>query len=237
MTIDAQNSFRDSDAFSGTIASRLRLVRGEQSRRSFAKRLSIKESTLRNYEQGASVPNADFLVTICKKMRISSRWLLLGEGAMGLAAASGSGEEPEPPERRPLSGGTTPVIGLAAGDAEGWYTPSQLALSILWPVENAGKGILAVLTAGAEMQPEGIKPGNVAICDKSLTCGPGDAVYVRRKDGRAALRRLHEMDESRFVLQSWQAPSEEGIQALRLEKAMRDDVDFIAPVSFIKVKA
>ncbi len=237
MTIDAQNTLWDSGMFPGTIASRLRLVRGEQSRRSFAKRLSIKESTLRNYEQGASVPNADFLATVCKEMRISTQWLLLGKGMMGAADTPDGSEEFEQPEKRPPSVGTTPVIGLAAGNIEGWYSPSRLALSIPWPAENAGKGLFAVLSAGTEMQPEGIKPGSVAICDKNLTCGPGDAVYVKRKDGHAALRRLHEADESHLVLQSWLAPSVEGLQAPRLEKAMRADVDFIAPVTFIKIKA
>jgi transcriptional regulator with XRE-family HTH domain len=67
-----------------TVASRLIILRGEQSRRSFATEMGVTESTLRNYEQGASLPNADFLGTVSKKLRISLAWLILGEGPMHL---------------------------------------------------------------------------------------------------------------------------------------------------------
>lgn len=57
-------------------------MRGDKSRRFFAEELGTKESTLRNYEQGSTQPTADFLVDVCKKLRISPAWLLVGEGPM-----------------------------------------------------------------------------------------------------------------------------------------------------------
>ena len=64
----------------GSVAERLIELRGHQSRRSFAEVLGITESTLRNYEQGTSLPNSATLGDICKKLRISLDWLILGEG-------------------------------------------------------------------------------------------------------------------------------------------------------------
>lgn len=65
-----------------TIADRIKWLRGTTSRRAFANKLDIQESTLRNYEAGSSLPNADLLQNICKKLRIHPVWLLMGEGPM-----------------------------------------------------------------------------------------------------------------------------------------------------------
>lgn len=64
-----------------SVAERLIALRGTKSRRSFAEELGTKESTLRNYEQGVTQPTADFLRDICKNLRVSPHWLLLGEGS------------------------------------------------------------------------------------------------------------------------------------------------------------
>lgn len=64
------------------LSKRLIALRAGSSRREFARKLGITESTLRNYEKGASIPDAQFLADICKKLQISPEWLLLGSGAM-----------------------------------------------------------------------------------------------------------------------------------------------------------
>ena len=65
-----------------TIADRLQIIRGHRSRRSFADALSITEGTLRNYEQGLSLPNSDVLARICTANGINPDWLLLGNDPM-----------------------------------------------------------------------------------------------------------------------------------------------------------
>ena len=62
------------------VANRLIFIRNTKSRRSFAEEIGVKESTLRNYEQGITQPTADFLENVCKKLSISPQWLLLGSG-------------------------------------------------------------------------------------------------------------------------------------------------------------
>lgn len=61
------------------IAERLIKIRGTHSRRAFADLLEIPESTLRNYEFGRSLPNTDFVVTLCEKLGVTSDWLLFGD--------------------------------------------------------------------------------------------------------------------------------------------------------------
>ena len=72
------------------ISERLIYLRGKESRRSFADFVGVKESTWRNYEKGNTQPPAELLGEICKKLRISPLWLLMGEG------------EKTPPEHLPL---------------------------------------------------------------------------------------------------------------------------------------
>ena len=63
-------------------ASRLEALRQGTSRRAFAQKIGITESTLRNYEKGVSQPDAQILVTLCQKLNILPEWLLLGSGPM-----------------------------------------------------------------------------------------------------------------------------------------------------------
>lgn len=62
------------------IGTRITELRGQESRRSFSKRIGIVENTLRNYEDGLSLPNSDTIATICKELGISAKWLVFGEG-------------------------------------------------------------------------------------------------------------------------------------------------------------
>lgn len=65
-----------------TISERIQHIRGGTSRRLFADVIGIRESTLRNYENGASLPNSDLVAGICQKLHIRAEWLLFGTGHM-----------------------------------------------------------------------------------------------------------------------------------------------------------
>lgn len=82
-----------------TIAERIITVRGRDSRAEFAGKIDINAGTLRNYEGGLSLPNADVLARICRVCRVNPYWLLLGEGSMYMErrarTASGADAEPE----------------------------------------------------------------------------------------------------------------------------------------------
>ena len=68
------------------IGKRIRHIRGKQSRKAFAQSIGIVENTLRNYEEGLSLPNSDVIAEICQKLRIAPYWLLFGDGPEGQAA-------------------------------------------------------------------------------------------------------------------------------------------------------
>lgn len=82
-----------------TISDRIVAVRGRDSRACFAARIDINAGTLRNYEGGLSLPNADVLARICRVCGINPRWLLTGEGPMRVRAElSAPAQEEEFPE-------------------------------------------------------------------------------------------------------------------------------------------
>ncbi|MFV0420868.1 helix-turn-helix domain-containing protein [Oleidesulfovibrio sp.] len=59
----------------------LRALRGAQSRKDFAALLGIQPNTLRNYEEGLSLPNFELGMLISRKFNVSPEWLLSGENA------------------------------------------------------------------------------------------------------------------------------------------------------------
>lgn len=73
-----------------SLAERIKTARGPLSKRSFAHRIGIVESTLGNYEQGQSLPNVDVAARICTEFGVSPEWLLMGTGPMRV----GEGDAP-----------------------------------------------------------------------------------------------------------------------------------------------
>ncbi|ETA73125.1 XRE family transcriptional regulator [Nitratidesulfovibrio termitidis] len=67
-----------------TIAARIAQVRGNMPRAEFARRIDINANTLRSYESGASLPNSDVILRVCRAFSISTHWLITGEGEMAL---------------------------------------------------------------------------------------------------------------------------------------------------------
>jgi transcriptional regulator with XRE-family HTH domain len=62
------------------MSARLRECRGKLSRAEVADRLGIHQNTYGNYERGARVPDADFIVRFCQEFALSYEWLLTGKG-------------------------------------------------------------------------------------------------------------------------------------------------------------
>ena len=60
---------------------RIAEVRGDRSQRGFARELGVFQQNVNRYESG-STPNANFLITLAVKEKISLDWLLLGKGRM-----------------------------------------------------------------------------------------------------------------------------------------------------------
>lgn len=74
------------------LGERIRTVRGSQSRAAFGKRIGITSGSLRNYEDGAALPNAEVLTKICEVCGVSTDWLLFGRGPMSVHNDSAASE-------------------------------------------------------------------------------------------------------------------------------------------------
>ena len=65
------------------------IVAQEKSRRSFARKTGLGESTVRNYENGERFPDLDVLLTLCDQSGVNLLWLATGEGPKHLGARAG----------------------------------------------------------------------------------------------------------------------------------------------------
>lgn len=72
-----------------SIAKKITMLRGKESRTAFASKLGISPNTLRNYETGLSLPNSDMLAKICSILHVDPGWLLLeGEDTKTLTSVT-----------------------------------------------------------------------------------------------------------------------------------------------------
>lgn len=170
-----------------TLQERLISLRGESSRRSFAENLGINESTLRNYEKGVSSPDAQFMTTVCKKLRISPMWLLFGEDPLQEEIKLKSSEEDLisiPIVEARLSAGT----GSLQVSDKIEHTKS-FPSSFLRRKGNP-RTMVMMCVEGDSMQPE-IMDGDMVLIDQSqkdirlgriFAVGFEDAIYLKRID-------------------------------------------------------
>ena len=64
----------------GTIGERILALRAGSSQATFAHQIGINANTLRAYEKGRAVPNADTLAALCEKTGAAPQWILMGTG-------------------------------------------------------------------------------------------------------------------------------------------------------------
>ena len=131
-----------------------------------------------------------------------------------------------------------PVVGLAACDVQGWYSPQPLALRAPLPVEyEHPENLFAVIAVGQSMIPDGIREGFLLFCDESATPVAGDAVYVKTTDGKATIKRFVKMDVDWLTLQGWLDQDKNGVQKIFTSKFARNTIQLIACVMMVKRKA
>ena len=95
------------------LGERIRHVRGRMSQEAFAGLLGISKGALGGYERGENCPNADVILTICKKCRINVSWLMSGTGAMQAPEDIAAGGPQEGGPGKP-AGATSPAAGKSA---------------------------------------------------------------------------------------------------------------------------
>lgn len=182
------------------IGNRITQIRGKASRRSFAQQIGIAENTLRNYEEGLSLPNSDTIAQICQSLAINAEWLILGTGPMR------PGDTSPEAEKRPVdmsqSGGVDtelvmiPMVEarLSAGcgslQVDSNIERSYAFRSDFLHRKGNPKNMVMMRVEGDSMQPEIIN-NDVVLLDQSkkdirlgriYAVGFEDAIYLKRID-------------------------------------------------------
>jgi len=81
------------------IGSRIRLLRGRDSRPAFAGRFGVSVATLARYESSETAPNALFIMQLCEKYGVGTDWLLYGKEAGGPDQGQMKGGETTKPDQ------------------------------------------------------------------------------------------------------------------------------------------
>ena len=66
------------------ISERISMLRGKIPREEFSEGTGVSGQTLYKYEKKLSTPTIEFVDLLCKKFKISHRWLITGDGPMRL---------------------------------------------------------------------------------------------------------------------------------------------------------
>lgn len=176
---------------------RLRLVVGNESVNSFARRSGISEGSLRQYLAG-SVPGADKVVSIAVTGKVSIDWLLRGAGDM-------RGEEvaPVPAEFRLIPRlPVQPSSGFGSLIAE--ESPMEmLAFRSDW-LRKVGinPDFAHVLTNRGDSNEPTIRDGDVLLVDTSIDRVIDNAFYIVIYQGNALLKRVQMLRDGTIVLSS-----------------------------------
>ncbi len=201
-------------------------MRGKEARRSFARRIGVAENTLRNYEEGLSLPNSDVISEVHKQTGASLAWLITGEGSLG-----------QHDQSKNATPDNVPIIGLASCSIAGWFNHAPVALTAPIPAGCSSGSIFAVVTVGLSMCPSGICPGYVLYCNPDIQPESKDIIFIEKSDGTASIKHLSAMGENLVTVQGWLDPDENGRQLPYSEQIPIAAVKRIACVFCVRIKA
>ena len=160
--------------------------------------------------------------------QVSRDWLYFDEGPMLPEEKISSPAKNTPATLQPI-----PVVGLAACGVEGWNQMMPITVSATLPL---AKNMMAVIAAGECMVPAGIGPGQICYCDPDQQPLAGDAVYVVRKGGLAAIKLYvgeGELGSDWIRMKGW-LPAKEGDQMSFFLDIAISHIEKIAPVIFVR---
>ncbi len=207
----------------------------QDSKLAFARFLGITHGKMQKWEKG-QWPSAEDIENIELKLGFNLRWLVTGEGD---PEGTDLQQTMPPPEVKPaptsIMTSPVPVVGLASCGVEGIeqimpynITASPIAL---------GPRAVAVVASGESMVPAGIASGHLCFCDPDQIALPGEAVFLRLRDDKGALKLF--LGEGARVgytqFRGWLAERDcQGHQKSFILEQLTSQIDYIAPVIFIR---
>lgn len=206
-----------------------------------AKRAKLSRRVIDKYRGKISDPSRGRLVAMARAAGVSIEWLATG---LGPAQPGAPG-----PTLRPPAGPGMAVLGLAQCGLKGWYQEGRMAATTGRPGDLTDPDAFAVLAVGRSMQPAGIFDGFLCFCSPADAYGPGDAVFVRKRDGTASIKLFVEENDDWLTLKGYLAPEDEdgdgggagggfdaGPQKSYFEQISRREIDCVATVIYVKRK-
>lgn len=192
-----------------------------------ARCLGASQGKTQNWEKG-QWPSASDLAVMADRLGCSYRWLVTGEGD----PLDGHAAPPVAPP--PRANGPIRMVGLASCGVVGWNQIMPVAVSAAAP--EVGEKAVAVIAFGESMVPAGISSGQVCYADPEQAPLQGDAVYVARRDGLAAVKLyLGEGERAGWLrLKGWLDPDQDGQRKPFFVDMPQEQIETIAPVIYVR---
>lgn len=144
-----------------------------------ARRLGMSLGAVQRYLHGGE-PTRQVLAKMCETCGVTLDWLVYGREADAKSS-----------ELESLSSASAalPLYGFAeSAGQQGWYAEMRYQINAM--LDCADPGAFAVVAPDRGMEPEGIRPGHVCVVSPNTRPQEGDAVFIRKTDGTAGLRKF-----------------------------------------------
>lgn len=142
-----------------------------------ARRLDMSLGAVQRYLRGGE-PTRQVLAKMCETCGVSLDWLVYGRA-----------EEIASPESSISPSAALPLYGFAeSAGQQGWYAEMKYQINAM--LDCADPDAFAIVAPDRGMEPEGIRPGHVCVVSPNTRPQEGDAVFIRKTDGTAGLRKF-----------------------------------------------
>ncbi|NCC21096.1 MAG: XRE family transcriptional regulator [Alphaproteobacteria bacterium] len=180
-----------------------------------ARRTGLSLGAVQRYLKGGE-PSRTALIRLADAGSVSLNWLAYGYDNVG--------DQP-----KSLS---IPLFGFGDSADQGWYSEVEYNINAAldWPDPD----VFAIVAADHAMAREGIHPGHVCMVSPNTRCRKGDVMFIRRKDGMAALKVYDREDSEWCHLKGYIDPGDGGESVETTEQVKRSSIKQMGPVIFVK---
>jgi phage repressor protein C with HTH and peptisase S24 domain len=198
----------NSDAFK----SRLKIVMGGESNRSFADKCAISEGTLRRYLIGETFPSLDTLEVIAQAAGVNLAWLAAGVGPREIGAVDSDAQLAVDQTAEWNKSGDfvrVPRYEIAASAGAGAVVQSEqivdyLAFKSDWlklslGLSPANAAVISVM--GDSMEPY-LFDGDLILVDTGISRISNDSVYVLQYDESLLVKRIQRKGDGTVIVKS-----------------------------------
>jgi hypothetical protein len=171
---------------------------------------------IQRYLRGGD-PSRRALIKLSEAGKVSVNWLVYGR---------------DEPDSQIPENFSMPLYGFADNAEQGWY--SEVRYKIGSALEWSDPELFAIAAADRSMSCEGIYEGHVCIVSPNTRPHRGDVVFIRRKDGMAALKIFEGENSEWCFLRGYIDPGKNEKLVSSEEQLKRSAIKQMGPVVMIK---